>query len=90
MAVITLQNVSQTAKEPEVPKYGARRSRNAGQTSVAPATAGTGRTWVLAWARAEGISIRTLAAAIGLSPSRMHQFVAGTDGEHTGRQAGAA
>jgi hypothetical protein len=27
-------------------------------------------------ARAEGISIRTLAMAIGLSPARVHQFVA--------------
>ena len=34
------------------------------------------RTWALASARAEGISIRTLAAAIGLSPSRVHQIVA--------------
>src|SRR5207244_7526220 len=30
-------------------------------------------------ARAEGISIRTLAAAIGLSPSRVHQVVAAAD-----------
>jgi hypothetical protein len=29
------------------------------------------RTWALVSARAEGISIRTLAAAIGLSPSRV-------------------
>ena len=35
------------------------------------------RTWALVSARAEGISIRTLAAAIGLSPSRVHQLVAG-------------
>ena len=34
------------------------------------------RTWALASARAEGISIRTLATAIGLSPSRVHQIVA--------------
>ena len=34
------------------------------------------RTWALVSARAEGISIRTLATAIGLSPSRVHQFVA--------------
>jgi len=33
------------------------------------------RTWALVSARAEGISIRTLAAAIGLSPSRVHQLV---------------
>jgi hypothetical protein len=34
------------------------------------------RTWALVSARAEGISIRTLATAIGLSPSRVHQLVA--------------
>ncbi len=33
------------------------------------------RTWALVSARAEGISIRTLATAIGLSPSRVHQLV---------------
>jgi hypothetical protein len=37
------------------------------------------RTWVLVSARAEGISIRTLAAAAGLSPSRVHQIVADSD-----------
>ena len=37
------------------------------------------RTWALVSARAEGISIRTLAAAIGLSPSRVHQLVADAD-----------
>ena len=37
------------------------------------------RTWALVSARAEGISIRTLAAAIGLSPSRVHQLVATAD-----------
>ncbi len=37
------------------------------------------RTWALASARAEGISIRTLATAIGLSPSRVHQIVADAD-----------
>ena len=37
------------------------------------------RAWALVSARAEGISIRTLAAAIGLSPSRVHQFVAAAD-----------
>jgi len=37
------------------------------------------RTWALVSARAEGISIRTLTAAIGLSPSRVHQLVAGAD-----------
>jgi hypothetical protein len=35
------------------------------------------RTWALVSARAEGISIRTLAAAGGLSPSRVHQLAAG-------------
>jgi hypothetical protein len=34
------------------------------------------RTWALVSARAKGISIRTLAAAAGLSPSRVHQLVA--------------
>ena len=38
--------------------------------------AGRERAWALASARAEGISIRALAAAIGLSPSRVHQRVA--------------
>src|SRR5258708_26044599 len=37
------------------------------------------RSWALASARAEGISIRTLAAAAGLSPSRVHQIVAAAD-----------
>lgn len=37
------------------------------------------RAWALASARAEGISIRTQAAAIRLSPSRVHQLVAGAD-----------
>jgi hypothetical protein len=37
------------------------------------------RNWALAPARAEGISIRTLAPAIGLSPSRVHQIVADAD-----------
>jgi hypothetical protein len=32
------------------------------------------RVWALVSARAEGISIRTLAAAAGLSPSRVHQL----------------
>jgi len=39
------------------------------------------RTWALVPARAEGISIRTLAAAVGLSPSRVHQLVAAADRE---------
>jgi hypothetical protein len=38
--------------------------------------AGRERVWALASARAEGISIRKLAAAAGLSPSRVHQLVA--------------
>ena len=37
------------------------------------------RSWALASTRAEGISIRTLATAIGLSPSRVHQIVADAD-----------
>jgi hypothetical protein len=35
--------------------------------------------WALVSARAEGISIRKLAAAAGLSPSRVHQLVADAD-----------
>jgi hypothetical protein len=41
--------------------------------------AGRERTWALVSARAEGISICTLAAAGGLSPFRVHQLVAGAD-----------
>ena len=37
------------------------------------------RSWALASARAEGVSIRTLAAAAGLSPPRVHQITAGAD-----------
>ena len=37
------------------------------------------RSWALASARAEGVSIRTLAAAAGLSASRVHQIVAAAD-----------
>ena len=37
------------------------------------------RTWALVSARAEGISIRTLATAAGLSPSRVYQLVAAAD-----------
>ena len=37
------------------------------------------RVWALVSARAEGISIRKLAAAAGLSPSRVHQLVADAD-----------
>ena len=37
------------------------------------------RVWALVSARAEGVSIRTLATAIGLSPSRVHQLVADAD-----------
>ena len=37
------------------------------------------RTWALVSARTEGISIRSLAAAVGLSPSRVHQLMADTD-----------
>jgi hypothetical protein len=38
--------------------------------------AGRERSWALASARAEGVSIRALAAAVGLSSSRVHQIVA--------------
>ena len=37
------------------------------------------RVWALASARAEGVSIRTLAAAAGLSPARVHQITAAAD-----------
>jgi len=37
------------------------------------------RVWALVSARAAGISIRKLAAAAGLSPSRVHQIVADAD-----------
>jgi hypothetical protein len=37
------------------------------------------RTWALASARAEGVSIRKLAAAAGLSPARVHQITAAAD-----------
>jgi hypothetical protein len=37
------------------------------------------RVQALVSARAEGVSIRKLAAAAGLSPSRVHQLVAGAD-----------
>ncbi len=41
------------------------------------------RTWALALARAEGISIRTLATAAGLSPARVHQIVYADPGLRT-------
>jgi hypothetical protein len=37
------------------------------------------RSWALASARAEGVSVRKLAAAAGLSPARVHQITAGAD-----------
>ena len=37
------------------------------------------RAWALASARAEGLSIRKLAAAAGLSPARVHQITAAAD-----------
>ena len=37
------------------------------------------RCWALASARAEGVSIRKLAAAAGLSPARVHQITADAD-----------
>ena len=36
--------------------------------------AGRERSWALASARAEGVSIRSLAASAGLSSSRVHQI----------------
>ena len=41
--------------------------------------AGRERSWALASARAEGVSIRALATAAGLSSSRVHQIVAAAD-----------
>jgi hypothetical protein len=37
------------------------------------------RAWALASARAEGVSIRTLAAAAALSPAQVHQITAAAD-----------
>ena len=37
------------------------------------------RGWALSSARAEGVSIRTLAAAAALSPARVHQITAAAD-----------
>src|ERR1700759_229388 len=37
------------------------------------------RAWALAPARAEGVSVRTLAAAAGLVSARVHQITAGAD-----------
>ena len=37
------------------------------------------RAWALASARPEGVSIRKLAAAAGLSPARVHQITAAAD-----------
>ncbi len=42
------------------------------------------RTWALASTRADGVSIRTLAAAARLSSSRVHQIVAAADGVSAG------
>lgn len=39
----------------------------------------TERAWALVSARAEGISIRKLATAAGLSPTRVHQLTTGTE-----------
>ncbi len=44
---------------------------------MAPGAAGRERAWALALARAEGASIRTLAAAAGLLPARVHQITVG-------------
>lgn len=37
------------------------------------------RAWALTSAKAEGVSIRTMAAAAWLSPSRVHKLVAAAD-----------
>jgi hypothetical protein len=52
------------------------------------------RSWALASARAEGVSIRALAAAAGLSSSRVHQIVGGRPskperGNGLGKRAGS-
>ena len=46
------------------------------------------RSWALASARAEGVSIRALAAAVRLSPSRVHQIVAAADLDELDAQLG--
>jgi hypothetical protein len=58
----------------------------AGTPGAAPGIAGgrldqaeRERSWALASARAEGVSIRALAAAVKLSSSRVHQIVAAAD-----------
>jgi len=48
------------------------------------------RAWALASARAEGVSIRTLAAAAGLVSARVHQITAGAPcGRDRGDRVGA-
>ena len=46
------------------------------------------RSWALASARAEGVSIRALAAAVGLSSSWVHQIVAAADLDELDAQLG--
>ena len=46
------------------------------------------RSWALASARAEGASIRALAAAVRLSSSRVHQIVAAADLDELDAQLG--
>jgi hypothetical protein len=46
------------------------------------------RSWALASARAEGVSVRTLAAAVRLSSSRVHQIVAAADLDELDAQLG--
>ncbi len=46
------------------------------------------RSWPLASARAEGVSIRTLAAAVKLASSRVHQIVAATGPDELDAQLG--
>ena len=46
------------------------------------------RSWALAAARAEGLSIRALAAAVRLSSSRVHQIVAAADLDELDAQLG--
>jgi hypothetical protein len=61
--------------------FAAASRRAAGRVRLSPGRARPDCAAGGAWsrARAEAISIRTLATAIGLSPSRVHQIVAAAD-----------
>lgn len=55
---------------------------------MAPGAGRAEHAWALASARAEGVSIRTLAAAAGLSPARVHQITAGADLDELDAESG--